>query len=316
MSDEGVEATAPGADGLDVAGLTHVGKIRGHNEDQFLIASLERRLRLIDTSVKAQALQWLPTATAGTLLIVADGMGGLAGGDVASSVAVRAIGDYLCNVLPIATLPSGDDERVSLLGVRVGLQAAIAAGEARVRAAATEERLDPDMGTTLTMAYVVWPHLYVAHAGDSRFYLSREGALRRLTTDHTLAEKLRERANIEVDDNSPWHHALWNMVGGRQSDVEPEVHRLTLEDDDVLLLCSDGLTKHVSDDDIQSVIAASATAADACAELVARANAAGGSDNITVALARRASPPARASRRFEGPTQVKLPYVRKDGQKA
>jgi serine/threonine protein phosphatase PrpC len=273
---------------FDTAGLTHVGRERSRNEDQFLIARLERRLRVEATSVTDVA-PLLPAPRDGTLLLVADGMGGAAAGDIASAVAVRTIVDYVCNVMPWATAVapvSGPSPPLSstLPGVRVGLSSALRQGDVAIREVA-HHRGGRSMGTTTTLAYVQWPHLYVAHVGDSRCYLLRDGEMLQITTDHTLAEKLRARTDITVDESSPWHHVLWNALGaGDHRAVEPEVHRHLLEDKDVLLLCSDGLTKHLDDDVIADVLGRSTSAALACERLVDLANRDGGSDNITAVV--------------------------------
>jgi serine/threonine protein phosphatase PrpC len=293
---------------LDAAGLTHVGRERARNEDQFLIARLERRLRVQSTSV-VDVAPLLPAPREGTLLLVADGMGGGAAGDVASAVAVRTVVDYVCNVMPWATSVSAADGPPSpisldpartpaslrsmgqtpapsstLPGIRIGLTSALREGDVAVRRVASTSGGRP-MGTTTTLAYVQWPHLYVAHVGDSRCYLLRRDDFMQLTTDHTLAEKLRARTDITIDESSPWHHVLWNALGaGEHAAIEPEVHRHELREGDALLLCSDGLNKHVDDDVIADILTRSSSAASACDRLVDLANADGGSDNITVVV--------------------------------
>ncbi len=273
---------------LDAAGATDIGSERETNQDQFLIATLQRTLVLRDTSVKL-ARRWLPDSTEGTVMIVADGMGGTSGGDIASSVAVSTIVEYLCGVMPwvqTSRLDEVDDPNRTLPGVKTGLHRAIVEGDSEVKRAAKETG-GKDMGTTVTMAYLLWPQLYVAHVGDSRCYLLRDGTLRLLTTDHTLAERLRVNSNVELDEGSPWHHVLWNALGGGEhASLEPEVHRHPLEEGDVVLLCSDGLTKHCSDDEIANALSRAGSAREACDRLVAMANAGGGSDNITVVVGR------------------------------
>lgn len=277
---------------LDAAGFTDIGREREKNEDQFLVATVQRSLAIRNTSLSHEALAWLPGSAKGTILVVADGMGGAGGGDIASAVAVRAIANYLTNVLPLADAAARSSRRRALRdqtlpGVRQGLEAAIARGDSEVRRAARAPGAASQMGTTLTMAYILWPHLYVAHVGDSRCYLLRNRELQRLTTDHTLAEKLRERTEVVIDDSSPWHHVLWNALGGdKNTEVEPEVHRVVLETDDVVMLCSDGLTKHVMDQEIAPVLERAGTAIEACKRLVALANDDGGTDNVTVVVAR------------------------------
>jgi protein phosphatase len=178
------------------------------------------------------------------------------------------------------------DGRGTLPGVKTGLHEAFAQGDAQVKRAA-QRTGGADMGTTLTAAYLLWPSLYVAHVGDSRCYLLRDGALSQLTTDHTMANKLKQASDIDLDENSPWHHVFWNAIGGGQhATMEPEVHRHPQANGDVILLCSDGLSKHASDESIANALDTSTSADEACKRLVAMANADGGSDNITVVVAR------------------------------
>jgi len=275
---------------LEAAGLSDVGRERERNEDQFLVATLQQTMHVVDTSVSQDALRWLPAGGKGILMLVADGMGGTGSGDVASAVAVRTISNYLCNVVP-ATQPMAPSENAvrqsTIPGMRQGLKTALQKGDDEVRRVAEAEDTSDRMGTTLTMAYLRWPHLYVAHVGDSRCYLFRDDELYQLTTDHTLAEKLRERTKMEVDESSPWHHVLWNALGGGETPAaEPQIVRRKLLPGDGMVLCSDGLNKHVSDDEIATALRAASSAEDACKRLVAMANADGGSDNITVVVAR------------------------------
>lgn len=299
-----VITTASGAedDEVDVhsAGLSDVGRVRTRNEDQFLVATVRRSLEVAQTSLGADVVRWLPGATQGTVLLVADGMGGGAAGDVASTVAVKAIVEYLCNTMPSAGPASVAQSRLraqTIPGVRVGLQTALAAGDAEVRRAAGDAprsgRSMP-MGTTATLAYLLWPQLYVAHAGDSRCYLVRAGGLSQLTTDHTFAERYRAEHGVAVDEESPWHHVLWNALGGiRNAVLQPEIRRFTLQPNDALVLCSDGLTKHVPEATISSVVTSGADPAVCCQKLVDLANDAGGTDNVTVVVAQCTPRPAR-----------------------
>jgi PPM family protein phosphatase len=277
---------------IDAAGATHVGRGRPLNEDAYLIATLQRSMVVYDASPEA-ARGWLPGGSAGTLLMVADGMGGQGGGDVASRVAVNSVASYLLNVMAWPTAPAGAPaarENPSSPGVRDQLSSALVVGDSTVKTTAANTGT-PRMGTTLTMALVLWPDLYVAHVGDTRCYLSRSGQLRRLTTDHTVAQMLANAAE-PVHVASQLHHTLWNSLGGSAELPKPEISKVELELGDVLLLCSDGLTKHVTDDEIRALLSTEEPNAARCAKFVDRANAGGGSDNVTivVATARAASP--------------------------
>jgi protein phosphatase len=137
------------------------------------------------------------------------------------------------------------------------------------------------MATTLTMALLTGDTLEVAHVGHSRCYLHRQGRLNRVTRDHTMAELF---AGQGVCSPS-YVHMLYNAIGGDLPAVKPELHRMTLEPDDLILLCTDGLTRHLADEEIAALLGRGGGAATTCEALVAAANAAGGEDNVTVVLA-------------------------------
>jgi serine/threonine protein phosphatase PrpC len=271
---------------VEAAGTTHVGRHRPLNEDAYLIATLQRSM-VVHDACPAAARGWFAGGSAGTLLVVADGMGGQGGGEVASRIAINTVASYLLNVMSWtsgAVAPTQAPERESLPGVREQLSSALVIGDSTVKDAAAGTAT-PAMGTTLTMALVLWPMLYVAHVGDTRCYLLRSGTLRRLTTDHTLAQKMASTAAIPLDPESQLNHVLWNSLGGSAEVPQPEVVKIELDLGDRLLLCSDGLTKHVSDEQIAAYLSADQPNAERCARLVDHANAGGGSDNVTVVVA-------------------------------
>jgi PPM family protein phosphatase len=269
---------------IDVAGLTDAGRVRENNEDAYLIATLQRTLVVHDASPAARG--WFAGESAGNLLVVADGMGGHGGGDVASRVAVSAVVSHLLNCMPWLSVPPATRKRrvESLPGVREQLSSALAASDHTVREVAAHSST-PHMGTTLTMALVLWPIAYVAHVGDSRCYLMRRGELTRLTKDHTLAQRLADEADEPVDATSRLHNVLWNSLGASQDLPEPEITRLELQRGDVLMLCSDGLTKHLTDEQLTRVLGGVESTSRRCAMLVEKANQAGGTDNVTVLIA-------------------------------
>ncbi len=275
---------------LEACGLTDVGHVRHTNEDAYLIATLQRSIVVHDASPAGRG--WFPGETAGTLLVVADGMGGQGGGDVASRVAISTVSSYLLNWMPWSA--AGQVQRSgSLPGVRDQLSSAVVAGDQTVRRTGAKSGA-PHMGTTLTMALVLGPMLYVNHVGDSRCYLLREGVLQRLTTDHTMAQRVAEASHEPLAPDSQLHHILWNALGATEDAPQPEIVRLALEAQDLILICSDGLTKHVTDAEIAAVLANPAPLAERCKILVGRAKAAGGTDNITVVLARATGANGRA----------------------
>jgi PPM family protein phosphatase len=269
----------------DCFGLSDIGRARTTNEDAFLIASLERALVVQDSSLPLKHEPQLTSGVGGLLLIVADGLGGMGGGDVASRVAVATVADFVVSHMPLIGQVGlrAKLAQVSSPEIRQGLDGAIHAGGDQVRSVA-QRSSHPLMGTTLTLAYVLWPRLYVAHAGDSRCYLSRQGQFSRLTRDHSVGGAL-ARSGGHVGQESDMDNLLLNALGAG-IDVHPDVSRLALQRGDQLLLCSDGLSKDVPDESLASVLARRWTAERACHELIAMANAAGGGDNITVVIAR------------------------------
>jgi protein phosphatase len=143
------------------------------------------------------------------------------------------------------------------------------------------------MGTTLTMAFAVNWKLFLAHAGDSRAYLFSQGLLRQLTRDHTVAAELVRRGELSPDAAAGhrFRHVVTNVLGGTQPGARVELHKLELEPNDILLLCSDGLTEMVKDDRIAAVLADGDDPHRMCERLVTEANENGGRDNITVLVA-------------------------------
>jgi serine/threonine protein phosphatase PrpC len=291
---------------VETAGLSHPGMQRSANEDQFLVATVQRSLQVAQTSLGADVVRWLPGTTTGTILLVADGMGGAAQGGLASTIAVKAIVEYMCNAMPAAgpaEVAQSRLQRKTVPGIRVGLASALEQADADLRRAASAGPASvrgQQMGTTATLAYLLWPELYVAHAGDSRCYLLRQAELHQLTTDHTYADHYRSHGGPQVDADSPWHHMLWNALGGvRNSVLRPEIDRVPLEPWDTVLLCSDGLTKHLPDPTIAAIVAQQPDLHLCCQQLVALANQAGGTDNVTVVLG-RCMPQPVASQRAPG----------------
>jgi len=269
----------------EVYGCSDRGRVRPNNEDQFLIADLERRLVLHHSSVPAAAeAPPVGERRQGLLFVVADGMGGYEGGEIASAVAVGSIVKYALELMPWLVSASDSAEHELADGMRSAMQAC----HEKVRDAARERSLDIRMGTTLTLAYAVWPRLYVLHAGDSRAYLHRAGGLYRLTRDHTLSQRLVEQNVLteEEADKSRYSHILLNTVGGQSESVEVELHQLELRKRDMLLLCTDGLTGEVHDDLLAARLGRGGPVQRMADDLVLEANRAGGHDNVTVIVAR------------------------------
>jgi protein phosphatase len=269
---------------IDCHGLTDIGRVRPVNEDQFLIAELNKSMLIHQTSLSFDDdTRWFG-GSQGYLLLVADGVGGGAGGDRASTLAVDTVVHYVLNTMPWfyrLDLEHEDDLRDELTAAMERCQFSIQA-----EAEAIPNR--QGMGTTLTMAYILWPRLYVVHVGDSRCYLFRENQLEKVTTDHTVAQQLVDRGALDVKtaDESRWSSVLWNTIGGSSAELNPEVYKAQLAIGDKMLLCTDGITKHLTDQEIAQFLLREDPAAKTCQQLVNAANEAGGSDNIAVVVAR------------------------------
>jgi protein phosphatase len=268
-------------------GATHPGQVRPVNEDQFLIAALAKALQVLQTSLPDQEVQY--SGPHGHMLLVADGVGGHAGGRYASALAVSAVEDFVLDTLNWC------------LRLRYAKGSASGAGnllaefrkalEQADRRLFEEARLRPDlrgMGTTMTLAFCLDSDLFLAHVGDSRAYLLRDGLLHRLTSDHTLVQELVQRGALapEEAEGHALRHVITNVVGGSEPGVNVEVHKLGLEPGDRLLLCSDGLTEMVPDGEILRALQADDDPAEVCRKLIDLANANGGRDNVTVVVAR------------------------------
>ena len=273
---------------LDAAGVTDIGRLRHKNEDAFLIGTLQRTLIVHESTASDQG--WFAGEPAGTLLVVADGMGGQGGGEIASRTAINAVSNYLVNALPWARPNAGaGQECESITDLRGELSTALVEGDATVKTTGAKTST-PRMGTTLTAALVIWPVAYVAHVGDTRCYLLRAGQLRRLTRDHNMAEKL------ELAEGSyraeQLQSILWNTLGAGDELPQPELSKFDLTPGDTLLLCSDGLNKHVSDDQLRAVLESPGTSRQHCQQLVQLALDDGGTDNVTAVVARLDAPHA------------------------
>ena len=144
------------------------------------------------------------------------------------------------------------------------------------------------MGTTLTMAYVDWPRMFIVHAGDTRCYLFRNNELRLVTRDHTVANEMMKNGQLDPDEleRSHWSNVLVNALGAGARSVFPDIYKLDLQQNDSIMLCSDGLNKHVTDLQIRRTLASVSGPQRVCEEMVALAKQGGGSDNITVVMAK------------------------------
>jgi len=249
---------------LTIGCASDVGQMRHHNEDVLLtLETSQLGDQAIDT------LGWFA---------LADGMGGHQSGEKASALAVRVVTHSLLTEImrPYLFNETRDASQPSLSEVLVNaVQAANEAVHDKV----------PDGGTTLTCALVLGSRLYLAHVGDSRAYLFAGDKLRQITRDHSLVGRLVELGQISSDEalNHPQRNVVYRAVGQGEA-LEVDTYVESLPSTYRLLLCCDGLWGMVSDDQLTQVIRSAPTPQEACDRLVELANAAGGKDNITVAI--------------------------------
>lgn len=241
---------------VNAEGLTHVGQIRSSNQDALLLDSEDG------------------------LYIVADGMGGHVGGEIASKLCVDEIRNFLSRHRD--QLASSDivhpDQRISKM-----LSDAINHASTKIYERAIENPHLRGMGTTATLCQLVGNHAYIAHVGDSRCYLIRCGFIYQMTNDHSLVSE-QVRAGIITKEEAASHH-LRNVITrsvGYQEEEEVDTTCFILESNDLIILCSDGLYTKLSDKEISDI--ATTSGPNAVQKLVEIANDRGGEDNITVIL--------------------------------
>ncbi len=279
------EARSPGPPSrlvtVNVAALSHRGKVRPNNEDNFLVVRFGRFLETMLTSLPDGQLPG-EFGDTGFGMVVADGMGGMAGGKVASRLAVTLL---LNLVLDTPDWIMGRDEADAEEVIRRAVSRFGAVNEAIIEEARRRPRL-AGMGTTLTMAASLGTDLVIAHVGDSPVYLARGGKLRKLTRDHTVAQELADEANVHIDEvPARFRHVLTHAIGIPETGSEPEIGRFRLESGDRLLLCTDGLTDMADDTAIDEELKREASAEASCKALIDLALKGGGKDNVTVVVA-------------------------------
>ncbi len=280
--DDTVPWEVPGPDlAVTAAGRTDRGRVRENNEDQFLVAELAKLMRVEQSSIPEPDER--TGQVHGHLFLVADGMGGHAGGEIASRIAAATVEEVLLNSLKWFLRTRGDEGRE----VAEHLQGAVHEADARVFGEVKRRPELAGMGSTLTLALAVGGTLFVAHVGDSRAYLLRGGKLYRLTHDHTLLNELQARGALMPgqEASARLRHVITNAVGGGDPGVKVEMTRAQLEAGDRLLLSTDGLHDMLDDERIAAVMTTSPNPQQACDRLVAEANDRGGYDNITAVVA-------------------------------
>ncbi len=269
---------------VDLGSATHPGHIREKNEDSYLVMRFGRSLEKLSTNLDENLLESNYSLT-GHGMLVADGMGGLPAGEMASRLALAKLIELIVDTSDwtLALKRERDVKTVMDRMTRRFFQIDEILKE--------EAKMDPaldGMGTTLTVAGILGNDLVIGHVGDSRAYLLRGDHFRQLTTDHTMAQALIDAGVATSGDPAPrsMRHVLTAAIGSLDNRILPQVQRFRLSAGDQLLLCTDGLTEMVDEDIITRMLLEAESAQSACESLIDLALAAGGSDNITLILAR------------------------------
>ena len=269
---------------IDAWGVTHQGKMRPDNQDHFFVGALARGVLMERTSVAVSDLPVLERMA--SLGIVADGVGGSSGGKEAARRAVQGLLSSVSAFFHEAVHKEPEDPEVFS---RLLHEAALAVHGSLLE---TTEREGGGrrFATTLTLFLGLWPHAYLLQVGDSRCYVFRDGELTQISRDQTLAQDLVDQGVLTrtAAENSRWADVLSSAVGGQQA--EPVVTRVVRDWGTVVLLCSDGLTKHVPDADIARRLATMTSARQVVEQLLQDALDGGGSDNITLVVGRTLRP--------------------------
>jgi len=267
----------------DFGAVSHSGLVRTKNEDHFLVSQTVREHRVLLSNVPEDQIP-VPMGDLGYVMIVADGMGGMAAGEVASRQAIATGLKLIQNSAKWGFKINKKEARELFERVNRHLQDI---DRALTEQSYTDRRLF-GMGTTLTAAYSVGVDLFIIHVGDSRAYLYRKGELRQLTKDHTVAQAMADAGYIAPEDvrRHKRRNALTNFLGGHSGKVKGDIRWLRLADSDRLLLCSDGLTEMVDDASIAKILSRHPEPPDAAQALVEESLRQGGKDNVTVVIAR------------------------------
>jgi PPM family protein phosphatase len=267
---------------VDLAGMSHLGRVRQKNEDHFFICRFGRYFETVQTNLPEDSVP-ARSEEAGYGMVVADGLGGHRGGEEASRLAIRSLVNLVLHTPD--WLLRLDEESDQAEVMRRATERYEQVNQVLADEAEANRELS-GFATTMTMAYGLGRDLFVAHIGDSRAYLLRQGQLQQLTRDHTLAQKIMDETRIGPKVAAKMRHVLIRCLGDHGNPTQPDVTRFSLEDKDCLLVCTDGLTTMVQENVITDILNSDEGAQTICEQLVDQALKAGGKDNVTVTVAR------------------------------
>ncbi len=272
---------------VDVFGMTDRGKVRSENQDHFLVCSLHKSVRLHHTSLPNPEQLPLKGERLAFMALVADGVGSHKAGEKASRLASESVAQYVSQSIRCYYTENPSLEQAFLQQ----LYDSVMQTHRTVETQAEQQQELGGMATTLTLIMITWPNAYIVQVGDSRCYRFREPELERITRDQTVAQALADEGALTQSeaDRSQFSHVLTSSIGG--SETNPVVSRIELEWEDIILLCSDGLTGHVKDDEIREALANLESSEATCRNLVKTALDRGGKDNVTVVIGRATKRP-------------------------
>jgi serine/threonine protein phosphatase PrpC len=267
---------------IQVAGRSDVGLIREHNEDSFLFGNLATGATFSENDAGTLEARAQPS-----LMIVADGVGGAASGEIASSLATQVCFDTLRERW----------QKGSLKGAVIiadSLQQAVIAANQAIHAESRANRSHHGMGTTATIALVVGGMVYFAQVGDSRAYIVRGGSARQMTKDQSLVQRMVDAGKLtpEQAERSEHRNIILQALGPELT-IVPEFTRDRLMHGDVVVLCSDGLSNQMSAPEIAAAVTAHNDLEELCGALIERALETGAPDNVTVVVGRYELPPPK-----------------------
>ena len=271
----------PRDDEIDVFGLSHAGKVRAQNQDHFLLATIHKRVQVVQTNLSEQQRLPMEDERLAFIAMVADGVGGAEGGEEASATALEVAMQYMARSTDCYYQADGGDEQFIN-----ALQDAAMQSHQAVIDRAREVAEGRPMATTLTLFMGVWPVYYLLQVGDSRYYVFRDGALTQITRDQTIAQDLLDQGIFTraMAARSQYSNVLSSAIGG--DSAVPVVTRMRSDWKSIHLLCTDGLTKHVPDDTIRERLSSMTSSRQVCEQLLDDALEGGGTDNISIIVGR------------------------------
>jgi protein phosphatase len=277
---------------LDLFGITHMGLVRKENQDHFMLCTVHPQVVVHGTSLPEADKLPLRGERLATYMLVADGVGSGSGGGDASRLTLETITEYVASSLRSYHAAGAASDREFY-------DAMTAAALEAHQAVRKRALVNPDhkMATTLTLAVAVFPWMYVIQVGDSRCYRYWNGELTQMTRDQTIAQALVDQGILPEErlDRSPFSHILSSAIGG--DTASPVVTRIDIPRGCVVLLATDGLTKHVSAPEIKAQVEAMTSSEQLCRSLLQLVLDRGATDNVTLISARA---PVRTARETAG----------------